>query len=55
MLALAIISTVILGIFIIIRFYKYDDDADIRLILGNAFIIFSFGIIILTIWVLYAG
>ena len=54
MLALAIISTVILGIFIVLCFYKYTDDENIELIIGNAFVIVLLMFIIITIWILYA-
>jgi hypothetical protein len=54
MLALAIISTIILGICIVVRFNKYDEKADIGLIISNAFSMLVFIFIIITIWVLYA-
>ena len=54
MLALAIISTVILGIFIVLIFYEFTNEDSIELIIGSAFAILSFIFIIMTIWILYA-
>jgi hypothetical protein len=54
MLALAIISTVILGILIVLIFREFTDEDSIELILGSGLIIISFIFIIMTIWILYA-
>lgn len=53
MLALAIISTIILGILIVLLFKEFADEENIELTIGCALIIFAFIFIIITIWALY--